>query len=119
MIVVVMIVVMIVVVMIVAVMTVVVKIVGVMIAVVIVGMIAVMTVVIVMIAVMIEMRYDAGCELARTWLSVVETRLHKRTAHPGPPVCAAALESNLLINTHRGARTHDHKVKGLALCRLS
>ena len=22
-------------------------------------------------------------------------------------------------NTHRGARTHDHKVKGLALCRLS
>ncbi len=21
--------------------------------------------------------------------------------------------------THRGARTHDHKVKGLALCRLS
>ena len=24
-----------------------------------------------------------------------------------------------LKNTHRGARTHDHKVKGLALCRLS
>ena len=22
-------------------------------------------------------------------------------------------------HTHRGARTHDHKVKGLALCRLS
>ena len=22
-------------------------------------------------------------------------------------------------DTHRGARTHDHKVKGLALCRLS
>ena len=22
-------------------------------------------------------------------------------------------------NTHRGARAHDHKVKGLALCRLS
>ena len=22
-------------------------------------------------------------------------------------------------NTHRGARTHDHKVKSLALCRLS
>ena len=25
----------------------------------------------------------------------------------------------LARNTHRGARTHDHKVKGLALCRLS
>ena len=24
-----------------------------------------------------------------------------------------------LHSTHRGARTHDHKVKGLALCRLS
>ena len=33
------------------------------------------------------------------------------------------LDSNIYIhkkrNTHRGARTHDHKVKGLALCRLS
>jgi hypothetical protein len=27
--------------------------------------------------------------------------------------------SCLVANTHRGARTHDHKVKGLALCRLS
>ena len=25
----------------------------------------------------------------------------------------------LIQNTHRGARYHDHKVKGLALCRLS
>ena len=30
--------------------------------------------------------------------------------------CFAAASAR---NTHRGARTHDHKVKGLALCRLS
>ena len=30
-------------------------------------------------------------------------------------VCARVLPEN----THRGARTHDHKVKSLALCRLS
>ena len=29
------------------------------------------------------------------------------------------LHAAFLKDTHRGARTHDHKVKGLALCRLS
>ena len=32
--------------------------------------------------------------------------------------CCQALV-RLYSSTHRGARTHDHKVKGLALCRLS
>ena len=45
------------------------------------------------------------------------TRLIGFTAFVGillPWVPASPVE-----NTHRGARTHDHKVKGLALCRLS
>ena len=33
----------------------------------------------------------------------------------GPPRSPA----QKFMNTHRGARTHDHKVMGLALCRLS
>ena len=32
--------------------------------------------------------------------------------------CVSELD-NMSKNTHRGARTHDHKVKGLALYRLS
>ena len=35
----------------------------------------------------------------------------------GIPHCARSWRATQ--NTHRGARTHDHKVKGLALCRLS
>ena len=31
----------------------------------------------------------------------------------------ATADENMKRDTHRGARTHDHKVKGLALCRLS
>ena len=34
-------------------------------------------------------------------------------------VKAFDVAQRLRENTHRGARTHDHKVKGLALCRLS
>jgi len=41
-------------------------------------------------------------------------------ACPAGAPCAAMLHSARHPgNTHRGARTHDHKVKGLALCRLS
>ena len=34
-------------------------------------------------------------------------------------VCAGCIAGRAGKNTHRGARTHDHKVKSLALCRLS
>jgi hypothetical protein len=34
-------------------------------------------------------------------------------------VCVCVCACVVAGSTHRGARTHDHKVKGLALCRLS
>ena len=36
-----------------------------------------------------------------------------------PPVQRHNRELTVRKNTHRGARAHDHKVKSLALCRLS
>ena len=38
---------------------------------------------------------------------------------PQGGVLALSGAQSLQHSTHRGARTHDHKVKGLALCRLS
>ena len=45
------------------------------------------------------------------------TRLIGFTAFVG--ILLPWVPANPVENTHRGARTHDHKVKGLALCRLS
>ena len=76
----------------------------------------------------------------QTWLRLRSARKHHPSPRPGMPsaalvICspwwkpgATVLHQGMLPyahlqrsrkSTHRGARTHDHKVKGLALCRLS
>ena len=43
----------------------------------------------------------------------------RRVAHFAIVAAAEVIENMHGESTHRGARTHDHKVKGLALYRLS
>ena len=68
-----------------------------------------------------------GCKDKRAKLTQQLPRLRPdplRGAWNGPRSARWLLSPRSLCNkqwisTHRGARTHDHKVKGLALCRLS
>ncbi len=58
-------------------------------------------------------RAETAAWLAHWLREFVETRGQTREC-----CCLVRTESEEL-RTHRGAQTHDHKVKGLALCRLS
>ena len=74
---------------------------------------------------MADLLLDEGCH--RLWLSSLQ--VHEVTSTLGLKLqvpCKRELDAPEIVemkqthkSTHRGARTHDHKVKSLALCRLS
>jgi hypothetical protein len=55
----------------------------------------------------------AGAHWAKPIVGIEPMTIRLRSA------CSARRGHDEAQHTHRGARTHDHKVKGLALCRLS